>query len=61
MENYPRLQTLKEEKRDPIRTLWRNVLLTAVIDLLKKKKYNLSLNLKKDHMKNCGFMKKTLT
>jgi hypothetical protein len=37
MENYTKLQTLKEETRDPIRTLWRNVLLISVIDLLKKK------------------------
>jgi|DEB0MinimDraft_6_1074348.scaffolds.fasta_scaffold144763_2 uncharacterized coiled-coil DUF342 family protein len=47
MENYPRLQTLKEEKRDPIRTLWRNVLLTAVIDLLKKKEVQFKFKLKK--------------
>jgi hypothetical protein len=47
MENYPRLQTLKEEKKDPIRTLWRNVLLTAVIDLLKKKEVQFKFKLKK--------------
>ena len=47
MENYPRLQTLKEEKKDPIRTLWRNVLLTAVIDLLKKKEIQFKFKLKK--------------
>lgn len=47
MGNYPRLQTLKEEKRDPIRTLWRNVLLTAVIDLLKKKEVQFKFKTKK--------------
>jgi hypothetical protein len=61
MENYTKLQTLKEETRDPIRTLWRNVLLISVIDLLKKKEVQFKFKLKKDHMKNCGFMKKTLT
>jgi len=47
MANYPKLQTIEEEKRDPIRTLWRNVLLTAVIDLLKKKEVQFKFKNKK--------------
>src|SRR5210317_1314563 len=35
------------EKRDPIRNLWRNVLIVAIEDLLKKKEIHIKFNNKK--------------
>ena len=35
------------EKREPIRNLWRNVLIVAIEDLLKKKEIHIKFNNKK--------------
>jgi len=47
MVNSERLKTVNfYEKRDPIRNLWRNVLIVGIEDLLKKKKYQYEWNRK---------------
>ena len=47
MVNFERLRTVNlYEKKDPIRDLWRNVLIVGIEDLLKKKKLQYQWNRK---------------
>ena len=48
------------EKRDPVRNLWRNVLIVAIEDLLKKKEDTLNIIIKNILWKKCGYIMKTL-
>ena len=43
------------EKRDPIRNLWRNVLIVAIEDLLKKKEIHIKFNNKKYSLEEMWF------
>jgi hypothetical protein len=54
-------KTLEDyEKHDPIRNLWRNVLIIALEDLLKNKKNKQCVQLNFFLKKKCGFLVKTL-
>ena len=56
MANFQGLKTINlEETKDPYRNLWRNVLIVAIEDLMRKKETHFKFNIKKYSLEEMWF------